>query len=95
MAIYYFQGVKFNIVTLLSIPYITKLEPVDPLKSNYFDEFKMEGSFAEVWFHLQDILNFTYHLSKPADGQWGAIQPDGSWSGMVKSLQNKSADMGK
>ena len=43
---------------------------------------------------MQDVLNFTYYLSKPPDGQWGAIQPDGSWSGMVNELQQERADMG-
>ena len=40
-------------------------------------------------------MNFTYHLSKSPDGQWGATQPDGSWSGMVKELQEQRSDMGK
>ena len=71
------------------------MEPVDPSKLEYFDEFKMEGLFADVWFNLQYVMNFTFHLSKPPDGQWGAIQPDGSWSGMVNELQQQRADMGK
>ena len=71
------------------------MEPVDPSKSEYFDEFKMEGLFADVWFNLQYVMNFTFYLSKPPDGQWGAIQPDGSWSGMVNELQKQRADMGK
>ena len=39
-------------MTLLSIPYITKMDPVDPSKTNYNDEFRMDGLFAEVWFGL-------------------------------------------
>ena len=48
-----------------------------------------------IYINFQEVLNFTYHLSKSPDGQWGATQPDGSWSGMVKELQEQRADMGK
>ena len=37
-------------------------------------------------------MNFTYTLIKPPDGQWGAIQPDGTWSGMVNLLANQEID---
>ena len=40
-------------------------------------------------------MNFTYDLTKPPDGQWGAIQPDNSWTGMVGMLQNEDIDIGK
>ena len=40
-------------------------------------------------------MNFTYTLIKPPDGQWGAIQPDGSWSGLVGMLIRQEIDMGK
>ena len=54
----------------------------------------MEGLFADVWFNLQYVMNFTYYLTKPPDGEWGAIQLDGTWSGMVNELQQQRADMG-
>ena len=38
-------------------------------------------------------MNFTYSLIKPPDGQWGAIQPDGSWSGMVNLLASQEIDI--
>ena len=66
------------------------MEPLNPLKT----EFKMEGLFADVWFNLQYVMNFTYYLTKPPDGEWGAIQLDGTWSGMVNELQQQRADMG-
>ena len=43
---------------------------------------------------LQDILNFTYTLKKPSDGQYGAINSDGSWTGMIGEIQAEKADMG-
>ena len=45
--------------------------------------------------YFQEILNFTYTLRKPPDGNWGSIKSDGSWSGMVNELIQKRADMGK
>ena len=38
-------------------------------------------------------MNFTYTLIKPPDGQWGSIQPDGTWSGMVNLLANRDIDI--
>ena len=42
----------------------------------------------------QQIMNFTYDLTQPPDGQWGAIQPDGSWSGLVGMLMRGEIDIG-
>ena len=80
-----------KIYTLESIPYITKLNKV----SGNSEEYEMEGMFAEVFFALQSVLNFTYTLKKPPDGNWGALQSDGTWNGMVRLLQDKEADIGK
>jgi hypothetical protein len=38
-------------------------------------------------------MNFTYTLIKPPDGQWGSIQADGTWSGMVNLLANQEIDI--
>ena len=38
-------------------------------------------------------MNFTYTLIKPPDGQWGSIQADGTWSGMVNLLANQDIDI--
>ena len=42
---------------------------------------------------LQEIMNFTYTVIEPPDGQYGALQPDGTWSGMVKLLANHDIDI--
>ena len=39
-------------------------------------------------------MNFTYTAIKPPDGAWGAIQPDGSWNGMVNMLSKQEVDLG-
>jgi hypothetical protein len=38
-------------------------------------------------------MNCTYTLIKPPDGQWGSIQADGTWSGMVNLLANQEIDI--
>ena len=47
------------------------------------------------FFKSQQVLNFTYDLTQPPDGQWGAIQPDGTWSGLVGMLMRDEIDIGK
>ena len=42
---------------------------------------------------LQEIMNFTYSVIQPPDGQYGAIQPDGTWTGMVNLLANEDIDI--
>ena len=39
-------------------------------------------------------MNFTYTLIKPPDETWGAIQPDGKWTGMVNLLNIQDIDIG-
>ena len=42
---------------------------------------------------LQEIMNFTYTVIVPPDGEYGVIKPDGRWSGMVKLLANQEVDI--
>ena len=45
------------------------------------------------YLSLQEIMNFTYTVIKPPDGKWGAIQPDGTWNGMIDLLSNQEIDI--
>ena len=60
------QGVVMRIAALESVPYITSMKPVQD-QPGYF---QMEGMFAEVFFALQEIMNFTFTLIQPPDMQW-------------------------
>ena len=40
-------------------------------------------------------MNITYHLSTPPDMQFGSMNSDGSWTGMVNELIQNRADIGK
>ena len=43
---------------------------------------------------LQELMNFTYTAIEPPDGQYGALEPDGTWNGIVKLLANQDIDVG-
>ena len=32
---------------------------------------------------LASLLNFTYSIIEPPDGQWGRVGPDGLWTGLI------------
>ena len=55
----------------------------------------MEGMFAEVFHALQEVMNFTYVLKPPEDGEWGAVKDDNTWTGMVGMLAAKEIDIGE
>ena len=53
-----------------------------------------EGIFVDLFVELSNLLNFTYSVTSPSDKQWGAINSDGTWSGMVGQLVRKEVDIG-
>lgn len=42
---------------------------------------------------MQEILNFTYHLAPPSDGQWGVDMGNNVWTGMVGELAAQKIDI--
>ena len=63
------------------------------LNCQYVDCMASHKEFVTHFF-LQDIMNFTYTLRKPPDGQWGSLTKNGTWTGMVNELLHKKADIG-
>ena len=51
------------------------------------------GPYLAGFISLQELMNFTYTVIKPPDGRYGAIQPDGTWNGMVKLLADQDIDI--
>ena len=47
-----------------------------------------------VFAQFQEIMNFTYILEIPKDKEWGVINDDGLYTGMVGRLQDKEIDIG-
>ncbi|GBM71822.1 Glutamate receptor ionotropic, kainate 4 [Araneus ventricosus] len=50
----------------------------------------IEAEFLEI---LSKTLKFQYKLIVPEDKQWGAKQPNGSWTGMIGMVNRGEADM--
>ena len=84
------EGINLRTLTLKYAPYITELKPINEAE----DEYEFEGLAADFFYNLQSILNFTYTITKPADGAWGSLQTDGSWNGMIGELHTQKADLG-
>ena len=82
------EGAKIKVVTELQKPYITEMIPTSS------GMFEVKGMYAETFFALQSIMNFTFDgVTKPPDGQWGAKKSDGTWTGMVRELQDQRTDI--
>lgn len=76
--------------SLADPPYIATLE------KNSKGEYEFSGIYPDIFFTLQDIMNFTYVLTPPSDGHYGTLSSDGvTWTGMVGLLQAKEMDIGK
>ena len=77
-----------RVTTLDNMPYVG-------LSSNDNGEIILErGIFVDVFKELSRLLNFSYTTIVPSDGEWGVLKDDGTWSGMVGQLHNKSVDFG-
>ena len=48
---------------------------------------KITGIIGDLWHGIiEPSLNFTTTISSPPDGNWGSVNEDGSWNGMVGGL---------
>ena len=43
---------------------------------------------------FQDVLNFSFVISTPPDMQYGSLNLDGTWTGIVNELIHKNAEIG-
>ena len=50
--------------------------------------------YKDFYFSFQNIMNFTFEVRKPPDGNYGALKPDGTWTGMIGELIIHNADIG-
>ena len=51
------------------------------------------GLIPDIFNSLARRLNFTYILSNPRDGKWGAVDENGEWNGIIKDLIDDEADI--
>ena len=84
---------------LPSPPYITKMEQnrdgvweMDGLFPEIFFTLQVCDRISIV-FHslkagfLKEIMNFSYVARPSSDGNWGSLEADGSWNGIIGHLE--------
>ncbi|XP_071546559.1 glutamate receptor ionotropic, kainate 4-like [Panulirus ornatus] len=85
-----FMGHTFKIVALPYFPYIAyeknSEDPDGPVSPRDALNFRMMDVFAAQ-------LNLTYEIREPSDGKWGVPLTNGSWTGIVGTLQHQQADL--
>ena len=79
-----FNGREFRMAAETWKPFFIISE--EPDGSSY------SGVMAEILDYLQVSLNFTTSLARPPDGGWGAMDDQGSWSGMVGMVKRNEVD---
>ncbi|XP_066942982.1 glutamate receptor ionotropic, delta-1-like [Macrobrachium rosenbergii] len=57
------------------------------------DKFYVTGPIGNLLDILAEGYNFTYALTQPDDQTWGAVLPNGTWSGMVGQVHRKETDL--
>ena len=50
--------------------------------------------YKDFYISFQSIMNFTFEVRKPPDGNYGALKPDGTWTGMIGELIIQNAYIG-
>uniref|UniRef100_A0A4W4FHE8 Glutamate receptor n=1 Tax=Electrophorus electricus TaxID=8005 RepID=A0A4W4FHE8_ELEEL len=81
------QGVTLKVVTLLEEPFIMVAENILGQPKRY------KGFSMDVLDTLAKTLGFKYEIYQVADGKYGSLQANGSWSGMIGELIKKRADL--
>ncbi|XP_047735560.1 glutamate receptor ionotropic, kainate glr-3 [Hyalella azteca] len=57
------------------------------------DRFVMSGVFGEIFEIAKTKMNFTYSVVSPADDEFGVLLDNGSWTGLVRDLVSRRADI--
>uniref|UniRef100_A0A8C6TVC4 Glutamate receptor n=1 Tax=Neogobius melanostomus TaxID=47308 RepID=A0A8C6TVC4_9GOBI len=78
-----------TVTTILESPYVMRRSRYQELSGN--DRY--EGFCVDMLRELSDILRFSFRIRLVDDGQYGAPEPNGSWTGMVGELINRKADL--
>ncbi|XP_052103578.1 glutamate receptor ionotropic, kainate glr-3-like [Mytilus californianus] len=78
-----FNKRKFLVSTLPWDPFVIYNE-----KRNEYTGFTMD-----LLHHLALALNFTYEITRPPDGKWGAQMENGSWNGLMGHLERRDVDL--
>ncbi|GFU99200.1 glutamate receptor ionotropic, delta-2 [Trichonephila clavipes] len=73
---------------------VINLEGVCDLNVNAEGKLELDGSEKVFIELLSDAFQFNYELVQPSDKDWGQLQEDGNWSGLIGMVQRGEADIG-
>jgi ABC-type amino acid transport substrate-binding protein len=76
------KGQKLKILTIVSPPYVSQ-----------GSDGKLSGVIVDILNKLSAAEGFTFDLALQPDGAYGALQADGTWNGLVRSLIDGKADV--
>lgn len=82
------RGLKIKIAALPSRPYLDLY-----CHNASLSNCTISGMYADVFFVLRDILNFTYEFVQPPDRTWGTSDSKGNYNGMLGQLQRQEIDL--
>ncbi|XP_069121394.1 glutamate receptor ionotropic, delta-1-like [Argopecten irradians] len=77
-----FNGRRFHVTTLEWAPFVMALP------NNTYT-----GLCFDLLDHMAASLNFTYDVTNPEDGQWGVLNSNGTWTGLVGQLERWEVDL--
>ena len=52
-----------------------------------------DGQYIDILKQLSKMLNFEFRLFKRFDENWGSIDENGNWNGMISNLMSGEADI--
>ncbi|KAF0292382.1 Glutamate receptor ionotropic, kainate 1 [Amphibalanus amphitrite] len=79
-----FSGLTLRVATKEGAPVTTFLQTPVP---------DVGGYMGEIWKLLANVLNFNYTVSPSVDGEWGGLDANGRWTGLVGMLQRQEVDV--
>ncbi|XP_065556610.1 ionotropic receptor 25a-like isoform X1 [Artemia franciscana] len=82
----YGAALIYRVVVVEQAPFVVKIE-----SPNGTDTF--EGYCIDLLKELQERLGFEYEVYESPDGLYGSLAENGSWSGMIKEVMEKKADI--
>ncbi|KAL0994606.1 hypothetical protein UPYG_G00124760 [Umbra pygmaea] len=82
-------NVTLTITTILEKPYVMLRPDHQALDGNE----RYEGFCVDMLRELAQLLHFSYRLQLVTDGLYGAMEVNGTWTGMVGELIARKADL--
>ncbi|KAK2714937.1 glutamate receptor ionotropic, kainate 2-like isoform X3 [Artemia franciscana] len=85
------QNRTFRVTTILTQPYVMLVPDWEALGLEGNDRF--EGFAVELINDISEILKFNYKIHVVEDGNYGSLDANGQWNGMIKELLDQKADV--